>query len=121
MSQITPSGRREIRERAAKLRSNAAYRARKKGLPCTITTDWVEDMIERNACEATGLPFDLRPDPYRRRNPYAPSLDRIRNDEGYTPENTKVVITGYNIMRNEMSEQEMLLLCTAVLKRRNLL
>lgn len=40
-----------------------------------------------------------------RANPYGPSLDRINPSDGYTPENTRVVVWALNAMRNEFSDE----------------
>lgn len=88
---------------------------------CTLTVEDVIRGIERGFCPATGIRFDLTHNHQRilgrTRNPYAPSLDRIDPRCGYTPENTRVVIWQYNAMKGEISDEELLLLCHAIVQR----
>ena len=107
--------------KAQKMRWNATYRARKRGGTCDLTTQWLADQIEAGVCAQTGLPFSLDPDPHRR-NPYSPSLARINHQNpNYTIDNCRVVLSIVNTMQNDATEQDLLLVCLALLKRRNLI
>lgn len=98
------SYRTKSRPRAKTLYQHAATRARKKGLPFSITIDWVKDRIEAGVCQVTGIPFQLTLT--GQRNLYGPSLDRTDPQQGYTPENTRVVLFGYNALKNEATPAE---------------
>jgi hypothetical protein len=54
----------------------------------------------------TGIEFDYKKDRKFKRHPFSPSLDRIDNDRGYTPENTRVVCTMYNYCRNVARDED---------------
>ena len=91
--------------RATVLRSTAATRAKKLGLPCTLTKGWIEERLKRGICEITGVPFDLQSLGKGMRK-YAPSLDRQNPKQGYTEENTRVVVWIYNLWKSTYSDNE---------------
>jgi len=94
--------------RPKQILSSARKRAKVKGLCCTITLEWVLAKIDEqgNRCVKTGIEFDYGKDAQYKKHPYAPSLDRIDNDQGYTPENTRLVCTMYNYCRNVARDED---------------
>lgn len=92
------------RARAKVLTQHAKVRAEKKGIAFELTIDWVHAAILAGSCQVTGLPFDLTLASMR--NLYGPSLDRADPSKGYTKENTKVVLFGYNACKNAASVDE---------------
>jgi len=54
----------------------------------------------------TGIAFDYEKDERYKKHPYSPSLDRINNDQGYTPENTRLVCAMYNYCRNVARDED---------------
>jgi hypothetical protein len=84
------------RARARRLWHSAKARAAAKGLDFSIDVEFVARRLERGSCEATGLAFDLIPAGRRATNPLTPTLDRAHPSEGYTPQNTRVVVAAYN-------------------------
>lgn len=103
------------RVRSIRLWNSAKSRARKSGLEVSITTDWVEERIQRGVCEVSGLPFVLTAD----RSPFAPSLDRIDNTKGYTEDNTQVVVWMYNAAKHVFTANDVLTLAEALCTREN--
>jgi hypothetical protein len=91
--------------RASVLRSSAARRAGKLGLPCTITKKWIEERLKRGVCEVTGTQFDFKSLGKGMRK-FAPSLDRQNPKQGYTEENTRVVVWIYNLWKSNYSDTE---------------
>ncbi len=79
---------------------SAKSRAALRGIPFTITRDWVyERLLEQNCCCAiTGLKFSKNRDSGRERSPYALSVDRIVPSLGYTQENCRLVLFAVNVM-----------------------
>lgn len=93
-----------LRHRAGALYQRARYRAEAKGLDISISPEWVEEILKQGVCQATGLPFDFSLGHIR--NLYAPSLDQVVAGAGYTKDNTKVVLFGYNAAKSTVSHDE---------------
>lgn len=108
------------RRKAWTLTNAAALRAKKRGLPFTITSQWVENKLKAGKCERTGIPFNISrgpgglPGP---RSPWSPSLDRINPQLGYTEDNTQVVVWAYNAAKGTWGDEEVLMVARAVLER----
>ena len=100
--------------RGAHLRAMAVTRARKKGIPCSITAEWVQEKIDRGVCELTGIPFNM----IASRSWDSPSLDQIMPAAGYTPENTRVVLFSVNVMMNNWGEQKIIEMANAIRSQR---
>lgn len=94
--------RKSLMGRASRLLKSARERAAKRGLPATITSEWIAERIACGVCSVTGIPFDLST-PH---GPYTPSVDRINSREGYTPENTQIVVFIYNLAKRDWGHAE---------------
>lgn len=70
--------------------------------PLTIDEAWI--LEQPRVCPYTGL--DLIPSPTK--SLWQPSLDRIDNAKGYTPENTRLTSLAWNLMRNDVSIEQAL-------------
>jgi len=80
-------------------------RARAKGRPFTLTTD---DYIRLSplwagVCPACGVQLT----PLTHGAPSSPSLDRVHNDEGYTPANTTVICRACNTCKGIYSAAQL--------------
>jgi hypothetical protein len=91
------------RGRATSLVNAARQRASKSGAACTISVDWVTAILEKGHCQVTGLPFNLTS--AQARDLCAPSLDKRDPSLGYTPDNTQVVVWGYNACKGVSSDE----------------
>lgn len=80
---------------------NARRRARELGIECTIT---VHDVIIPARCPILGIPL-VRGEGKQAAS--SPSIDRIRNDEGYVPGNIQVVSYRANRMKSDASDAEL--------------
>ena len=111
--------------RALRNRKNAAtangranrllHTAKRRGLECTITQEWIRDKLEQ-PCPRTGWVFDLSTGSGR--NLKSPSLDQIEPGKGYTPENTQVVCWGYNAAKSTGTDADVVALAEAILNVR---
>lgn len=85
--------------------SDARKRARKKKIPFELTDHDVREMffMSKGRCSVSGLPF-RHPEGEKiryRKNPYAPSMDRIDNRLGYTPDNVRLVCVAMNLAMHQ--------------------
>jgi len=109
---ITPQGR------ASKLISN--MRENKQGkratMEKTITRNDILPILKAGRCQLTDLPFDFTPANKTSTNPYAPSLDRIDSQKGYTKENCRVVLSMVNFALGENDDETALPILKALVK-----
>lgn len=84
----------------------AMNRARRRGMEFTIDEDWCVSrlMQQGKRCALTGIEFSVAGKGMRGRDPFCPSLDRIDCRQGYTPENTRIIILAMNIMLSDWGE-----------------
>lgn len=95
-----PLGKGDILSYARRLVPLARQNAKVRGIDFSLTTDDVVAMLHRAnwACAVTKTPFSL--DSVKGRKPYAPSIDRIDSDGGYTPDNCRIVCLAANVAMN---------------------
>jgi len=88
--------------------SSARKRAVKKGLEFSLTIEWLLEKFDEQdqRCSMTGIRFAYDKDERFTRQAFSPSLDRIDNDKGYTPENTRLVCAMYNYCRNVARDED---------------
>lgn len=85
---------------------NARERARKRGLPCTIT---VADLVWPSHCPVLGIELNYRkPGEIGHPGPNSPSLDRWDNTKGYVPGNVFVISFRANSLKNSGTYAEIL-------------
>jgi hypothetical protein len=95
----------------------AKRRAREKGLEFALCEEWARQRWT-GVCEVTGLPFKLD-NGLRDSWVFSPSIDRVNQRGGYTPENCRFVLFGVNGLRANGSDDEMLVVAMAIVKRLN--
>ena len=97
---------------ASRLVSGAKRRAEKSGIPFSITRDWVVSRFELQGgvCALSGRPFQLEYGSGGRRS-NALSLDQIVPGNGYTAENTQLVLWCVNEMKKRTQLDVFVLLC----------
>jgi hypothetical protein len=71
----------------------AKARAKLKGLPCTVTKEWLARRLVKGRCQLSGLPFRTG---QSRNKTYSASLHRINSSKGYTPANCLVILNALN-------------------------
>ena len=94
-----------IRTLVNTLYNNAAHRAARKNLAFTLHKDWIRAKLVTGVCELTGVNFDSAVG-----SPFVPSIDRIVNTLGYTPENCRMIIWFANQAKSTLNDEQFLLL-----------
>lgn len=86
------------REKASELYRTAKNRAAWRKVPFELTKEQFEELIiaAGGKCAVSGIPFDFDPPRNGFRRPFAPSLDRINSDLGYTKDNCRLVCVAVN-------------------------
>lgn len=105
--------------RSIKGRSNYLYiaakkRAIEKNLPFNITVEFIQYFLLIGVCPKTGFEFDLNTKGRSIRNMFAPSVDRVDNDKGYTFDNVQVVCDMYNHGKGQHSDEDFIKFCHRV-------
>jgi len=103
-TKIKPPEERKENDRRYNMFHNAQHRAKKKGIPFSITID---DIIIPETCPLLGIPLVSTND---KRDPRNPSLDQKDPGKGYTPDNIWVVSSRANWIKSDASLQELELL-----------
>lgn len=83
-----------------------------------LTLEFIMQKLARGVCEVTGLSFDFDRHEYYKCNPFSPSIDRIDSTIGYKQDNVRIVIWQYNLMKGEMTDDEVYLICEEVIRAR---
>ncbi len=90
-----------------KLLYAARGRAKKSGLPCTITVD---DIVIPEICPVLGIPLFPSVGNGRKQPaliPNSPSVDRLDNNKGYTPDNIRVISVRANDIKSNATLEEL--------------
>jgi hypothetical protein len=110
-----------IKYRARTLWTSAYYRAKKKGLEFNLTIEWIQSRLQEGICSVTGLPFEIKEysknGNLEKLSPYAPSLDRINSDKGYTEDNVQVVLNNYNKFKSDSRTEDSIIIARALVYR----
>lgn len=104
-----------------RLLSGMRHRAKKRGLECTVTSDFMIDMLkeQQGRCAQTGVA--LEPSlggGYARRNPYLVTVDRIDSRRGYVEDNVQLVSNMYNTCKGVHEDSEVLDFAITLLKNK---
>ena len=92
----------------------AEERAKRKGVAFALTREWASARWT-GKCEITGLPFAFREDGKTGPLPRSPSIDRIKPELGYIPENCRFALACINSFKHLGTDQDMLEVCQAIL------
>jgi hypothetical protein len=90
-----------VHGRALRMFYGARRRAEKKALEFTITVEQIENALRQGKCERTGIAFVMDVG----HSVFAPSIDRIKNELGYTTSNVQFVCCAYNTGKKHMTDE----------------
>lgn len=102
--------------RVTELLHAANRRAKDKQIPIDITKEFITNLWakQNNKCSLTHIEFQI---PQERTggkaSPYAPSIDRIDSNKGYTKDNVRLVCVAVNYALNEFGEEIFEKICRA--------
>ena len=75
------------------------------------------DLMKTGFCVETGIEFIYEKQERFKCHPFSPSVDRIDSTKGYTKDNIRMVIWQYNLMKGEMTDEELLNVCKRIIER----
>ena len=84
--------------RAAIMLYGTRQRAKRYGVPCTLTLADVRALLAPMRCGATGLPLRHATG---KADALSPSIDRIEPARGYVPGNVRLVCQRFNMLRRD--------------------
>lgn len=100
-------GRLTLNGRLKDLLRSTKERAKRKQLPFDLDEEWLEDKFTSQGCRCalTDIPFDFNPLVGGMMNHFAPSIDKIDNDNGgYIKSNSRLICWGLNAGFNRFGE-----------------
>ena len=89
--------------RATMLRNRCKQRSKIYKMEYNLTKDYIYELLEPRKCAKTGIDLIIDDSKY---NPYAPSIDRIDSNKGYTEDNIQMVCLIYNFCKNQFTEEQ---------------
>lgn len=93
--------------------NRARGRAQSKGIEFSISREWIERYALDFRCAVTGIEFRIG---IKVMNPFSPSIDRIDPSIGYTDENSRLVLMGYNALKGTGTDADVLEIAMAITK-----
>ena len=101
--------------------SNARKRAKKRGLPCDITREYIEELniLQDGKCAYSGVTLNWRLEPSGKQRVCPPdrvSLDRIDSTKGYVHGNVHLVTDFVNRIKTWYPEEDFFEFCRLVLR-----
>jgi hypothetical protein len=98
------------------LRKNANSRATKSQIVCNIDLPFLVDLFvkQNGKCALTGLSFNLVK--YETKRAFAPSIDRVDCNAGYTKDNVRLVCLVVNLALNDFGDQVFDIMCRGYIK-----
>lgn len=109
-------------KRYTEVLSRSKRNARTRGIEFTLTREEFNKLVAKSQgrCMVTRVPFEFAVNKafeYGRRQPFAPSLDRIDSSKGYTYKNCRLVCIIVNMAMNEWGEEPLRKMAEAIYKQ----
>jgi hypothetical protein len=95
---------------------SAQARARKYGLPFSLTEEWATSRWT-GRCEVTDIPFVIRVADAPGPRVYSASIDQIAPKVGYTPGNCRFVLWAVNALKHNGTDEDMLIIAKAIVDK----
>lgn len=95
------------------------YGARDRGIPFEIKERFVHSLMQKTGfrCAVSGIAFSrTKPNGVANVDPWAPSIDRIDNRQGYLQDNVRIVAIAANIAMNRWGYDMLLRLAKGVVR-----
>ena len=105
--------------------NNLTSGAKKRGLEVTVTKEDVLALWDKQngLCAVTGLPMEkvkaLKTTRARYKNVYRASVDRIDSEKGYTQDNIRMVCAHVNVMKMDLTDEQLKFWCESIVKGMN--
>jgi hypothetical protein len=104
------------RGRALQMVRSCKKSAKRRNIVFNISIEDVLPGVQSKNCQLTGIPFNLKPPEKKAMNLYAPSIDRIDNNKGYTKDNIRIVLWAVNRAVGEDGDEVMLPILKEMIK-----
>jgi len=102
-----------FKSKSQQILDNMVKRSKIKGFARPeFTRREIEDIITDGRCAKTGIPFEFDQSIFSR-SPWTPVPDRIDSSSGYTKENVQWVCHMYNSMKQDYTENEVMIFMKA--------
>lgn len=110
----------DIRAAIRQTLKRASTRSKEKGMAFDLTYDFLCQLFvgQNGLCAMTGIKMTTIKKYDCRRNPFAPSIDRIDSSEGYIVGNVQYVTAIANIAKSDYGEAPFYAMCTSVRNKR---
>lgn len=72
------------------------------------------ELMNYGSCVETGIDFVYEKQSRFKCHPYSPSVDRVDSNGIYSKDNIRMVIWQYNLMKGEMTDDELLTVCERI-------
>lgn len=97
----------ELKAFISKAFRSCKRRSEDRGITNNITLDMLLAMAEKDGwrCSVSGVKYDLRQLSKHHGRPFAPSIDRIKPELGYTEGNVRLVCLSTNYAMNQWGEE----------------
>lgn len=89
-------------------------RAKRKDYECNIDIEFMLDLLtkQNGRCAATNIPLEASAANTKMySNPWTISVDRIKNERGYTKDNVRLVTYMYNTCKGQWTEEQVVHMC----------
>lgn len=72
-----------------------------------VDIEFILEKLKVGKCEVTGIAFDYDNKFNTCKNPLSPSIDRVDSNKGYSKDNVRIVLWQYNLMRGELTDDQL--------------